>query len=66
MLEVFSDYKHEHLMNQVQGHPQRDVLAKLSRDELYVRVAREMTKSMVWRARQRSAGPPSKDDPATP
>lgn len=66
MLEVFSDYNHEHLMNQVQGHPQRDVLAKLSRDELYVRVAREMTKSMVWRARQRSAGPPSKDDPATP
>lgn len=55
MLEIYSDYKHEHLMNQVRGHPQRDALAKLSRDELHVRVARERTKSMEWRARQRSA-----------
>lgn len=55
LLEIYADYNHEQLMHQVQEHRQKDALAKLSRDELHVRVAREMTKSMEWSARRRSA-----------
>lgn len=46
MLEIYHDYPHESLLIQLGNHPKKEEFSKLSRDDLVVRVAREITKSM--------------------
>lgn len=55
MLEIFADYSHESLMTEIGKHPLRNEFAKLSRDELHVRVAREATKARKWQSSELEA-----------
>jgi hypothetical protein len=47
MLAMLADHSHDSLLLQIEKHYRRDEFAKLNRDDLHVRVSREMTKSIV-------------------
>lgn len=53
MLEVYSDFPRESLLNQVRGHRHFEEFDKLSTADLRVRVAREITKSMDFQSKSK-------------
>lgn len=54
MLRVYGDYARDALLNQILDHPRIEEFRTLTRDELVVRVSREIAKSMDARTRARS------------
>lgn len=55
MLEIYRDYPQEALLRQIQGHMLIDQFRDLSREDLVVRVAREVTKSVQHLSADRRA-----------
>ncbi|MEB3043111.1 hypothetical protein [Rhizobium mulingense] len=50
MLDTYSDYPRESLLRQIKGHSQAEQFERLSREELVVRIAREVTKSVHYQS----------------
>ncbi|MER9442062.1 hypothetical protein NKI79_11675 [Mesorhizobium sp. M0340] len=56
MLEIYADYPRKSLLLQIKGHPRLEEFRALSTEDLFVRVAREHTKSMVFKTVQAELG----------